>query len=628
MKQTKKTTSKTQTNHKNYFNPYESSVRPIPRNTAKPEKRRTYDSNHISGLRTDNSVKKKSTNHSEGAAKKPVKKPVPIQKEKIKRTKPKRTSQPVRTPQGISKSYTTSVRQSSPEQRRMEMREKKTKLTKSQRMRLKKQRQRRAAVRVIFVMCLTIGIVWGGLEIKEGLKKPEISYQTVKKGTLDMSTLLEGVIFRNEKIIESEEEGYAKYLVADGEKVEKDGLIYALVDESKLEASTTAKEEIESQIYNEADKKQALSTNQDLRYSIDEGLKNDIETFYNNRYDMSTNPVYTLRSKLESSIASRTTIYVAEQVVSNQEAVAQRKELEKNIQNYQKGKLSKEPGIVSYHMDGFETENALATIQEMDYAAYTKYRKADGAVNLAPSEIKQAVPLYKLILDNSWYIVTYIDTKEDQWDIGQSYPFNFDEINSGSIRCSLVSKKEEENRTQLVFKSSEQIEHLLTSRHVTFTMGEKEVTGLKIPLESKVQLNIIKIPKEYVTTENNETGVYRQKGQVVEFVPITIYQKQEEAIEAIQDLEQTNGLNLNDILVKTDTETTYQLTESEVKDGVFVINNQMAQFVPVEILAQNSEYALVKYNNKSRLKEMDKIISNPRSIKNGQLLEDMNIKNE
>ena len=628
MKQTKKTTSKTQTNHKSYFNPYESSVRHLPKDRATREKRRTYDSNHMSGPRTDNPVGKKSAPHSKSTPKKAVKKSASIPTHKVKKVPSKRTSQSVRTSQGISKSYMTSAKQASPEQRRMEMRKKKTALTKSQRIRLKKQRQRRMVIRVIFVMCLTVGLVWGGLGIKEGVKKPEISYQTVKQGTLDMSTLLEGVIFRNEKIISSEEEGYAKYLVADGEKVEKDGLIYALVDESKLEASTTAKEEIESQIYNEADKKKSLSSNQDLRYSIDQGLKNAVETFYNNRYDMSTNPVYTLRSKLESSIASRTTIYVAEQVVSNQEAVAQRKELEQNIENYQKGKLSKEPGIVSYHMDGLETENALAAIQDMDYATYTKYRKADGAVNLAPSEIKQAVPLYKLILDNSWYIVTYIDTKDDQWVIGQSYPFNFDEINSGSIRCSLISKKEEENRTQLVFKCSEQIEHLLASRHVTFTMGEKEVTGLQIPLESKVQINTIKIPKEYVTSGNDEKGVYRQKEQAVEFVPITIYQKQEETVEVIQDLEQANGLQVNDILVKTDTEETYELTESEVKEGVFVINNQMAQFVPIEILAQNSEYALVKYNNSSRLKEMDKIISNPKSIKNGQLLEDMNIKNE
>lgn len=624
MKQTKKITSKTPVNHKDYFNPYASSVKPVQRNTVKREKQRTYDSNHISGLRQEERIKKKSPQKSKQLTKKPTHEPVSIAKEKMKRTQPAKAIRPV------SKGYTnpTMVKQSSTEQRRMEMRKKKAHLTQSQRIRLKKQRQMRAVIKIIFVMGLTIGIVWGGLEIKEGLKKPSISYQTVKQGTLDMSTLFEGVLLRNEKIIESQDEGYAKYLVADGEKVEKDGIVYALVDEGKLEASTTAKEEIESQIYNEADKKKSLSSNQDLRYSIDQGLKNAIETFYNNRYDMNINNVYSLRSKLESSIASRTTIYVAEQVISNQEAVAQRKELEKNIESYQKGKVTGQAGIISYHMDGFETENALSAIQTMDYAAYTKYRKAGGAVNLAPNEIKKGVPLYKLIVDNVWYIVTYIDTKEDKWVLNQTYPLNFDEISSGSVQCTLVSKKEEESRIQLVFKSSEQIDHLLANRYVTFTMGEKEVTGLKIPLEAKVQLNMIKIPKEYVVTENNQDGVYRQKGQAVEFVPINVQQKQEDAVYVIQDLEQVNGLKLNDILVKTDTNATYQVTESVVQEGVYVINNQMAQFVPIEILAQNSEYALVKYNNKSRLKEMDKIISNPKSIKNGQLLEEMNIQNE
>lgn len=622
MKQMKKTRGKAQKNNPAYFNPYESSVRPVQINTVRRGERHTYDSNPTNRLKQTERIKKQSQIKSKPLIQKKNKKPVPITKEKVKKIPPQRQVQ------SAPHNYTTTVRQTSAEQRRMEMRRKKTQLTKSQRMRLKKQRQRHAVIKLGLVMCLTIAMVWGGLELKEMLKKPAISYQTVKQGTLDMSTLFEGVLFRNEKIIESEEEGYAKYLVADGEKVEKGGMIYALVDEGKLEVSTTAKEEIEAQIYNEADKKQELSTNQDLRYSIDQGLKNDMETFYNSRYDMSTNPVYSLRSKLDSSIASRTTIYAAEQVVSNQEAVAQRKELEQNIQSYQKGKRAGQTGIVSYHMDGYETEDALSTINAMDYTIFTNYQRIDEAVNLAPSEIKKEVPLYKLILDNTWYVVTYIDAKEDQWVQNKSYRLNFDEINSGSVECTLISKKEEESRIRLVFKSTEQIEHLLANRNVTFTMGEKEVTGLKIPLEAKVQLNMMKIPKDYVTIENNVSGVYRQKDQIVQFVPIKIQQKQEDCYYVIQDLEQGNSLKLNDVIVQTETGNTYQLTESQVKDGVYVINNQMAQFAAIEILAQNSEYALVKYNNESQLKEMDKIISNPKSIKNGQLLEDMKIQNE
>ena len=223
-------------------------------------------------------------------------------------------------------------------------------------------------------------------------------------------------------------------------------------------------------------------------------------------------------------------------------------------------------------------------------------------------------------------MVTYVDSSQDQLNEGQLYELSFEEITGKNVKCRLISKKEEDKKIQLVFKSSEQIDQLLGSRKVNFSIGEKELSGLKIPIEAITELNMLKLPLNFLKNENGVTGAYRQKDTAVEFVEIQDYEKSGENYFVPQEM--TSGLKINDVLVETESGETYKITESEVRKGVYVINSQIARFTPIEILAQNGEYALVKYNNLSRLKEMDKIISNPMSIKNGQLLEDMKIENE
>lgn len=625
MKQKKNTRSNTKTSNRNYFNPYET-VTPLNDNRAKRKTpRNTYEKvQRASSLqKSDQKIRLKSdVNRLDKVSRKKT------TTTESKKAKKRQVVQKTGTKSNNSSpKYTTYTEYTMPPKRQLQVK-KKAKLTKTQRMRLKRRRQMQAFLRITVVMCLTIGLIWGGFRLKEFFTRPVVSHQVVKMGSLDTSTLFEGVVFRNEKIITSEDEGYAKYIVAEGEKVEKDGIVYVLVDEENLATTTTAKEEVESQIYTEAEHKAATSNNQDKRYNLDQEVKSRFEEFYNNRYDSSTSNIYTLRSKLDSSITNRTNLYTAEQEATNQELVELKQDIEAHMERYQKGKAVTESGIISYHMDGYETENAKQAIGDLTYKTYNQYRKAASTTSLAPSTLNKEDPIYKLVSNNEWYVVTYIDTKDDQWTQGQSYQLNFDDVTTQKIQFTLISKKEEENRIQLVFKGTNQINSFLGVRNVSFSIGDKDTKGLKIPLEAVVELNLIKIPKEYVVTENNVEGVKRKKGNHTEFVALEVQNQNEDMYYMIQDLTDAQVIQLKDTLVHPQTGKAYEVTESEVVKGVYVINSQIAKFKEVEILTQNDEYALVKYNAKSQLKEMDKIISNPKSIKKDQLLEDMKIQNE
>lgn len=623
MKQRKKTTSSSKITQRSYFNPYETTTptRATSRNTYRQYIESQGSRDRLKKTSPKSDSPKKSSNKTSSLNQKRSSKKSDIKKvQKSKKTLAKQQTKQEKGPV-LNENL-------SPEQRRAQMR-KKVNVTNSQKLKMRRRRQYQMVLRITLAMCITIGIVWGGVLLKEFLTKPTISTQIVRMGTLDTSDYFEGIIFRNEKVVYSEESGNARYVIAEGEKVKKDGTVYVLVDEKNLVTTTSEKEKVDTEIYNNAENDAVISNNQDERYNLDQEVRSHLEDFYNNRYENSTSYIYTLRNQLDSSVTNRTNLYAAEQEEKNQELVALKEQLEADLGNYQKGKASADSGIISYRMDGNETENAKETIEALTYETYNKMRKTASLSTLGQSEISSGDPIYKVILNNEWYIVTYVDAKAaESYTVGQMYTINFDDLGGKKVNFSLASKKEEGDRIQLIFTTSNQMNDFLDSRAVKFSIGEKDTSGLKIPNQAIVEQNLIKIPTQFCTDVENKITVYRQKGEITETIELDVQYTQDDMYYIRQDLTDVNTIQVNDILVNQLDGSTYQVSEVETKQGVYVINNKVAKFKEIEILVQSDEYAIVKYMGKSQLKEMDKIISNPKSIKIDQLIDDMKIENE
>ena len=534
----------------------------------------------------------------------------------------------------IKEQYVTPNRQvtqenNSPHMRREQIK-KNNKLTRAQIYRNKKRKQRQLILRIALVMIFTTFGVWGAIEIKEALTKTKISYQVVKTGTIDNSRSLSGIILRNEQVVYSQDEGNVQYVVSEGEKVKKDGLVYVLVDEEQLAQSTKTENEVDEQIYQKAEERKDISFYQDQIYDLSEEVKADIEAFYDNRYENTTHFIYTLRNQLDQNVNKRTSIYTQEQQDQEQSIAALKTELQANINQYRLGKTAPQAGIISYKLDGQETSNLSEVIETLNYDKYNSIIKNSNVSYLNKSEVTKEEPVYKIILDNKWYIISYVDLSQDEaFKEGQNYNLDFTGTNSKQVTFKLVSKKaEDDKRIQLVFETSDQISNFLDLRYVDFSIGNKNVTGLKIPLQAIVEQNMLKIPATYCIENEGQLGVYRKVGEVTEFVPIKIQYQKEDNNYIRQDITNSNNVQVNNVLVDPQSGSSYEVTEIETKQGVYVINGKIAQFKTIEIELVSGEYAIVKYDGNTQLKEMDKMISNPKSIKIDQLLEDMNVQNE
>ncbi len=500
-------------------------------------------------------------------------------------------------------------------------------LARRQRKRQRRIKQIIAIAQLLAVMIGAAFAVWGFFNMEDGVQKPKVSYQTVRLGTIDDSTRLDGVILRNEKVIYGNKTDDIRYVVSEGEKVKKDGMVYVIVDETNLETSIKQQSQIDKQIYDKAEQRKDISYYQDDISNINQLLEHDFSIFYYNIHQDTTNFVYTLRGKLEKSISERTSLYTEEQADKSEDIVAKKEEVLEDISRYQIGITAPEAGIISYQIDGKETENALSVINELDYKYYEELSNKKKV-----NDKEEEVPIYKIILDNKWYVVSYIDKNSERtFNEGETYNLYF-EHNTKEVPFKLKSIVDEsETKTKLLFEASDQIGNFLDVRDTKFSIGERAVSGIKIPRETIVEQNMIKIPLSYTVKGDYKYGVYRQKGEASEYVEIDVQYRKEDYIYVRQDVKDLNKIQLNDVLIEptdSDAGENYKLTEIETLQGVYAVNAGIAKFRTISVVLLSSEYAIVEEGGATALKVGDRIISNPKSIEIDQLIKNMDVQNE
>jgi hypothetical protein len=520
------------------------------------------------------------------------------------------------------------ISEGSPELRKKQLKER-NKLSKSQIRKNKKRRQQRLIFNVTILMAFTVVTVWGGLNIKDILTYPRVSYQVVESGRIDNSRSFEGIIIRDEKVYYSESEGTMQTIIGEGERVKKEGEVCVLVDNNGLTQTEQEKDKTSSELYNAADKRKQLSYYQDDIYQIDTIIRDTLNTFYGDRDKDNTDYVYSIRTQLDSQVNKRTGLYMKEQSSSNTAIVQKLNLLDNRIGGLKYISIPGKSGIISYSIDGQETKLNSKTIDTMHYEMFKELNDNEYQNIGNNTYVTKGMPLYKVILDDIWHIVTYIDSKDGEFfKQGNSYTLDFDTVNHIKINFILKSKITEDKKIKLVFETSDQIGNFLGQRNVSFSIGNKNEEGLKIPLTSIVEQNMIRIPSEYKVQRDGEIGVYRKKGEVSEFVKIMPQYENAGGTYILQQIGEADCIQINDILSHPNNGSVVQIEEIQTTQGVYVINGKLAQFKAVNIYLQTNEYALIKYTADNELKELDKIISNPKSIKRDQLLQHMNIQNE
>ncbi|MGL4739127.1 MAG: HlyD family efflux transporter periplasmic adaptor subunit [Cellulosilyticaceae bacterium] len=520
--------------------------------------------------------------------------------------------------------------QKSAEERRADIK-KKNKLTRAEMQRLKERRRKAYRLRLFGLAVMSLFCVYAGIKVVQTLNYPKISYQTVQMGVIDNSKKLEGIAVRDEKVYMSKESGNLHYLVGEGQKVAKNKEVCMIAEDAAVESLGTQLDDIDRSLYNIQEKRENLSTYQPELHNLNTAVSQEMKQYYNQLGNSGADRIYVLRKELNHIIQTRTDIYVQDETVRTEAIQANRQDVSQNLEGKKKMTFAEDAGIVSYNMDGLEAELSLGKLAEMDYVAFKKLlqesKKGDGMKTTLHAVAKE--PLFKVVTKDEWAVVAYVNLDEAvQYEVGKKYDLIFPELGNQHVMFTLEGKEEQESRVRLVFKTRDQINKFLGERVVNFTVGETRAEGLKIPLQAILEKNLFPIPEKYLTEKDHKKGVMRVKGELMEFIPVSVQYYNEEKAYVLQEMNKTGALMIGDVIKLAEGAEKVTLKEVVTETGVYTVNGRFAQFKPIEVIMVNDESAIVSKGGKTKLKEFDQIISNPKSINQDQLLRAMNVQNE
>ena len=425
-------------------------------------------------------------------------------------------------------------------------------------------------------------------------------------GVMDNSNQLKGIIFRDEQVFNSTRSGDIHYILSEGEKVSKQGSVCLVAQSTEIQSLKDQLYTLDDSLYNKQEKRSDLSYYQADLYQINEVLKKEMDNFIDSKYWENPKSVYELRQSLDKTIEDRTSLYIQDESKTTEGFQSNREAIINSLKNNQSSQKAATSGIVSYALDGYETKLNDETMKTLQYDQYKELLAETKKSEMRlPSVVAEAnEPLYKIITSDRWEIVTYIETEQaNTYDVGTYYNLYFED-------------------------TSDYLSDFLAYRLVEFSIGQNKAEGLKIPLKAIVEKNMLGIPNEYIVEQGREKGVFKKQNQMNVFMPLNIQYSDDDFSYIMQQIDQLDGIGLNSVIEHPTEEKTYTISDMQTVQGVYVVNGQFAQFKRIEVAMTNKEYAILTQDRGTKLKEFDQIISNPKNIKEDQLLKYMNVQNE
>ena len=307
--------------------------------------------------------------------------------------------------------------------------------------------------------------------------------ETVVYGQLNIKNVYDGIIFRNELIINTNVEGKIRYNVADGDKIKK-GLKIAEVyrdvgDVSLVETADDLSDD--------------LVTAQSLTIS-EEDLNAEIEKLVGALLDARARKDFLQVRDLKQDLDLKLDKL---EMLADMDAVSGSGFEQAFVGGGVLGEgqsisfYSPKAGIVTFASDAMESILTLENIYKLDYDSVIQ--QAIQVKSLTTDYVTNGRPVYKIVDNSVWMLVAIIDKEEiGLYDEGKYVKVEV----SGETVTGVVSKVfETGEKGALVLKMTEQVQNFHKERVVKTTIIRENYQGLKIPSTA-------------IVTNDGQQGVY------------------------------------------------------------------------------------------------------------------------
>ena len=354
------------------------------------------------------------------------------------------------------------------------------------------------------------------------LTKKIVSYDVLSYGTIDTPKSANAIIIRSEKVYNTDKAGIISYNVADNEKVKKGTVVCSIKDEAVVAQMQKSLDDINEQIMKIQSERKDISVYSDDIKKYNSQIKDLIDENALDYAYLKLGKIYELENTVQKELDIRNQYLLSENSGELKDLVAQKKEQESKLNENISNITADESGIVSYYIDGLESE-----ITPENMASITKSQIADSvkAESSFKSSAKANSPAFKLVTSNTWYIATYIDKSYiENWEKGETHSIYIkdDEGKQHKLYAyvqELVANGDSDEEF-VIFKITRDMADFINARNITVETESSE-RGFKIPNDAIVEETLMKIPSDYVDEDGNvtkvENGNTREEGSCKHF---------------------------------------------------------------------------------------------------------------
>lgn len=426
------------------------------------------------------------------------------------------------------------------------------------------------------------------------LGKQTVKFYEVTEGSLAKEHNFTGLIVREEKVIESEGNGYISFYVPDSRKVSRNQKVYLLDSTGNLKS------------YLEKNADRLGNLNRSKLQQITSGLRKASSEYS----DINFRKSYDIKDSLDAMVLELTDIDTLNSILDDLKSSGI------SYTDYS----TPETGLVSYHIDGYEditTDNITVTL--FDRTGYSSKRLKSGDM------VEQGEPVYKLINSEKWYIV-FEETEEIRNELSSKTKLQI-RLQDKDITLTVpyTSIMSVDGNVYGLLTLDRYLIQYVSDRFIDFEIITNDVSGLKIPEKAILTKDFYVIPEDFLSTdENGNAGFYKaqmtENGTSCSFIVTDIYMTEEGM--CYVDLSGREELKEGDIVVKPETVDgdPYQIKEKRPLEGVYNINKGYTVFRRIERIESANGYCVVKKNTGHGLAVFDHIILDASTVSEGQVL--------
>ena len=422
-------------------------------------------------------------------------------------------------------------------------------------------------------------------------KSEHITPYEVKMGSLAVNNTYEGVILREESVVNCDFSGYINYYAREAEKVPAYSMVYTVDSTGKLAGMIGDDSSDESSVSKD---------------NLDE-VRKKISDFAVDFEPGNFKETYDFKYSMEGTVLK----------LANSTVLANIDRL--RAENYSDSidfGYTPKSGILLYSTDGYEdlTPETI-TPEQVEGVDYDKKQFHSNDL------ISKGDAAYKLITSELWTIMVEIDEEKAQSLASKEYiEVRFLKNNYKSWAAVTILRQNGRTYARLDFNNS--MVTFATDRFVELELLDNTQEGLKIPNSAIAERSFYLVPTDYLATGGNsgDQGFYREAymedGTLSsEFVPATIYNEIDGEYYVDEDV-----FNVGDYLIKPESNDRYAISKQATLIGVYNINKGYADFKQITILNQNEEYSIVKSNSEYGLAVYDHIVLKGDTVKENDFI--------